>query len=1000
MKSGIKSICTVLAVVWLGLSCQVTLANMTPPDASDVNTAIAEIATKQAVDVKELRALLQEFESMRKTNSNRVLQFVPQVATAERVDRLFRLQGVSKLPKILRENGLIFAGQAGSTLLEFDRPSDVVGKINHWFPDEMARARIRDERPDIHLFGPFKNWTVESATYMAMWNCAPMEAWLDPKANPFRKRLGKAQFMSIGGHGSHDTDFGECVHSRSGNYGASTLQEGMQLAEQLRHTAKLVVPHLRSKFANFLRTNRCRASGPDDCVLLLHLWASLTADDPRLARMLQLLEADVALNAPLPAMKSSFDNANPRVEAGAERFEAAWRRAAFLRAKLRSILSASNEWPKEALSETIGQIIALQQLLDSPYASRFGYSALVDAPAISPWQILYTELRVGQTGPDGIPPEFLGWKPRPRDSGTVRRVRVAVLKAVKNMEGVANCNVIAPWLTSELATGYALRRLGIDSSVSAPGCIQPDWPWLKAGASEAAVVERNRYLDYLQAATPKARDEVLSQLTNSGDDCFKKQKGGLPDWQQRLCNRWIHEPTNAQLVLKNSNLKLDKSRQFHQLVSYAPRDGDNRIADQRSWLSSLAEGMPGQVSTQLATYARALQDKGEVIDTVNFWRHPGHSRALFELHMAGGDCTTVLLLLTPHKLQKVFVPPRISQRSVCRTDIVRVSDLDQDGRLEVWRSRDNDGAARFDACTGEDDDLRRNLDCSAVNELAQMAEVDGAALTYFVKDARSGVKPLVHEDWTMRNNAYPLPRGPHLQGMRERECNRVLVGSVLSEKLGVAEWSENASAGREVMNLACAPHPVHPGQTIVALFHELSGAPKSNDVYRAGFAVAVIDIQRKRVLSTYRSEIEEDGGTRIRGGGQLRLDTARYHLTPTIRAFGVRLNIDHSPRYAEGGSSDRLTLFVEEGNKLRPVLSDVAMSSWEMLDSSGCFDQQENSKLPCVIADQTRTVTVAPGSTNGWRDLELVTTTKERESSTPGQRKVEKTLRYLKNKYE
>ena len=76
MKSGIKSIGGMLAALWMGLSCQVTLANMPPPDASEVNSAIAEIAAKQAVDVQELRTLLQEFEAMRKTNANRVLQFV------------------------------------------------------------------------------------------------------------------------------------------------------------------------------------------------------------------------------------------------------------------------------------------------------------------------------------------------------------------------------------------------------------------------------------------------------------------------------------------------------------------------------------------------------------------------------------------------------------------------------------------------------------------------------------------------------------------------------------------------------------------------------------------------------------------------------------------------------------------------------------------------------------------------------------------------------------
>ena len=50
-------------------------------------------------------------------------------------------------------------------------------------------------------------------------------------------------------------------------------------------------------------------------------------------------------------------------------------------------------------------------------------------------------------------------------------------------------------------------------------------------------------------------------------------------------------------------------------------------------------------------------------------------------------------------------------------------------------------------------------------------------------------------------------------------------------------------------------------------------------------------------------------------------------------------------------------------DKLRPVINDLAMSSWEMLDSSGCFDQPENSKLPCVIADQKRTLALARSGT-------------------------------------
>ena len=736
--------------------------------------------------------------------------------------------------------------------------------------------------------------------------------------------------------------------------------------------------------------------------MLLHLWASLAAEDPLLARMLQSLEPDLALNAPLSAMKMPFSQSRPEFESGTERFDTVWRRAAFLRAKLRSILSGSNAWPQNALRASIQQVIALQKLLDDPYAKHFNYADLdYRAPAISPWQILYADLRVRKTARNGLPPELLGWESQPRDAVTLSRVRSAVLEALPDLDTAARCNLVKPWLTPELAVEYALSRLAVSGDASASSCVQPDWAWLKAGESEAAVFARSRYLDVLQTAPPIARDHVLSQLTDYGADCFAKPKGGFSDWQQRLCSRWIHEPQTAQLKLKNSKLSLDQSRQFSQFVSQAPRTDDNKpIANQQAWLSAMAQGIPGQASTALAAFAKELQDKGQVIEAVNLWQHPGHSRALIELHMAGGDCATVLVQMTPQGLQKLVVPARISQRSTCHTDIVRVSDLDQDGKLEVWWALEDWGATRFDACAGDEGDLQRNLDCSAINQPAQMAEIDGDTLTYFVNDSQSSVQRSAQEDWTMRGNAYPLPSGSYLQAAHESACNRKLVGTVLSQKLGVEEWSKNASGGLEIMDLACAPHPVHPEQTLVALFHELADAKGTDDAYQAGFAVAVINIQRKLVLRLYRSTLAEDGGTRIRGGGKLRLDTARYYLTPKVRAFGVRMDIDWSPRMAEGGSGDQLTLMVEEGNKLRPVLSELNMRSWTMLESGGCFDQSENSKLPCVIEDQTRTLGLASGSTNGWRDLEVMTTISQRDSSAPAKRRVEKTLRYLKNKYE
>lgn len=992
-----------LMALWLGLMCQATLAQSKWYFDESLDRTIQEIAAKQRVGEQEIKALLIEFEAMHNTPDNRVSAFVPKVATPERVDRLFRMPEVGRLPRDLRVSGLIFAGQEGSTLMRFDKPSDVFAKANLWFPDEMASARKSDERPDIRLNGPFVNWALEAATFMAMWNCLPLETFTDPRANPFRNRPTKNMFLSNKSRDGGETDFGQCVHMRSGNYGVRSNEVAAQLAKELPLMAGRVVPSLQSKFATFLQNNRCRGGGVDDCVLTLHLWASLTPGDVRLAQMLQSLEVDVALNAPLPALKAPADVYELPFEAGSDRFDAVWRRAAFLRAKLRSVLSGVSGWPPQALRETIWQMIALQKSLDSPYARRFDY-ADVDyrATAISPWQFLYEDLRAPKTGRYGLPPEVLNWERTPRDGATLRQVRTLVLEALPEIEKMGQCEYVKPWLTHELAEEYAFGRLVSDRDGIAPVCVQPDWAWLKEGASEAAVFARTRYQEYLQKANTVKRDEVLSGLTNFGKECFDKKKSGASDWGRPLCDRWIHAPQAVWLKMKNSKLRLDRNRQFRQFVSHAPSESDGtRKTDQQVWLSTLAQGLPGRASDHLGAYAKALHDKEQQVESVNLWRHPGHSRALMEVHMAGGDCATDLLLLTPQGVHKVYVPPRISQRSVCHTDIVRVSDLDLDGRLEAWWAPENWGATRFDSCAGDEGDMRRNLDCTAIDEPAEMAEIDGTALTYFVDNSLSRSEVPNGEVWSFSENVYQLPKVPDIQvAGSEGACNRILIGSVLSQEIGVAEWSDRASAGTEVLDLVCARHPVHPERTIVALFHDLGTASAPEDAYVAGFVVAVIDLQRSRILSIYRSEIEEDGGTRIRGGGKLRLDTARYYLKPNVRAIGVRMNIAYSPHAAEGGHGDQLTLFVEEGKKLRPVLSDLAMSSWEMLDSSGCFVQTETSELPCVIEDQVRTLALAPSSTNGWRDLVLTTTSTVRDSGAPGKRQVERVFRYANGRYD
>jgi len=80
------------------------------------------------------------------------------------------------------------------------------------------------------------------------------------------------------------------------------------------------------------------------------------------------------------------------------------------------------------------------------------------------------------------------------------------------------------------------------------------------------------------------------------------------------------------------------------------------------------------------------------------------------------------------------------------------------------------------------------------------------------------------------------------------------------------------------------------------------------------------------------------------------------------------MDIGHSPHCAEGGESNYLSLFIEENNRLRPVLKDLAMSSWQITEGSGSG---------CGNTDYTtdtveRTLELADTATHGWRDLQVV----------------------------
>lgn len=906
----------------------------------------------QPLSPPELNAVINEIQQMVATQDNDVKDFVVREATPERIQRLYSMPELLKQPKVVRENGLIFAGQG--TLLSFDKPSDVINKVASWFPDEVAAARQAPEKrffTHLHLYGPYASWQDEPAAFMALWNCMPQIAWLAPDADPFRRRL-KISSLTMWGMAATSSDrqegeFGFCVRERSGQRAGWTPEARQAIQREVRSIGARVAALLPGKFARFLAKQGCSGTGPDDCVMVLHLWASLAPADPDLASALSRLEPLVQLDAPLPQLQKPSDQYGAGGQEGEPRFDAALRRAAFLRAKLASVVKQPSAWPVDAMANTLHQMTALKRSMTKIIDQHWHYydlgyhNALVD-----PWGLLGRYLA---------------------ESPPVRDAVMAEINAIGGDD--ENCSLHRSWLDihPDLINLFVLQHL---KDTPAFPCDKPDWSRIKAGATPLAVELRGQYLNLLQRTPSDAtHDEILSQLTSNGDDCFSAQGKPALNWQADLCRTWIHEPQFTPLALKHSKLTLDKRHQFLKQVLQAPKAGGNDAVepDQRAWLGSLTHGMHADAVTSMQAYAESLWQQHRVVRTATHWRHPGHSRSLIELELADNDGTRVDLILTPHGLQELTVPARLYWPQD-RPDIVRVSDLDADGHLELWWSKP------FDDCRGDSSDLERNLDCSATSAMsATMGETNRNGITYFVDDRHSHPTAPADENWRSRPHRITANRAD--QNPEERPtCNRVLLGAFLSDELEVsfAGPQDESPDYPRMIDLTCKPHPLNPNLTLLALFHELRETPNTDGNSYRGFVMAVVDIKRRQLIRVYRDRILEDAGTRI-SEYSLSLDTAPYNIAPKLRAFGVRMNIGYSPRYADGGESDYLTLFIERGKTLRPIIQNMPMSSWQMVgDTARCFDDAETG---CAIENKAVRLALASTYTNGWRDLDVITTT-------------------------
>ncbi len=879
------------------------------------------------LNAQEQEAVVAEIRKMLKTDVNKVDEFVVEEATPERIERLYHTPAFLHQPKNIRENGLIFASKGN--LLAFDKPSDVIAKVSSWFPDEIAEARTRERSRlwsgDVHLWGALlEDWEPEPVAFVTLWRCMPQSAWLRPERNPFERRVpDDIPMLPIGANSSaeQEFEFGFCVRNRNrDNWGMTIAQHEANQAD-IRNIGQHITPTLTDKFAQHLAESRCEGRGPDDCVLVLRLWASLTPDDARLAAMLQRLEADIGPDGPLPELlnREADPWQSPRTF-GEERYDEGLRRLAYLRAKLLSVLNAPQAWPSGALAKTLRQMTRLRQAFATRYVRRWSrYEIDSHNDPISPWRVLMS-----------VP-------------AMVATVRSAILAELELIDTAAHCDVFEQWFEHDgpiLQTTFALQQL---TAQEPSRCAYPDLAWLREGKTAEAKKLRDRYLA-LAETSGLMRDGALVAFTDQAERCFAEESDGIPLWVRELCDTWISEPQYVGLTLEHSRLTLDPSKQFH-ATEHAPpgRFTTDQVTEaQDEWLTGiLAE--TGIAPQHLDAFAADLRTRNVHVTNARIWRHPGHVQSLIELQLVGIEYDYKNFAAGPGTLTAIDMPYRFFDH-YGENDIVRVSDLDEDGNLELWMA----DAYDFNWCAGDESDLEREIDCTA--KTASMGEIQGDVLSFFVKSKASP------EFRVAAASGIPTPATTEL-ARDDQRCNNVLLGSVLASELDFDFGSDG-----DLIDLVCTPHPLHPKQTLVAMFHHLEESKDDK-----GLVFASVDVTQKLVHRLYRDTIQQDASIRI-DSHSLKIDTTPYNLAPGVRTLGVSMNIGHSPRCAEGGESNYLRLFVEHGEQLELVLKDLPMNQWRITDGiSSCG----SANPEFTMDDVTLTISVLPTATEGWHDLEV-----------------------------
>lgn len=225
----------------------------------------------------------------------------------------------------------------------------------------------------------------------------------------------------------------------------------------------------------------------------------------------------------------------------------------------------------------------------------------------------------------------------------------------------------------------------------------------------------------------------------------------------------------------------------------------------------------------------------------------------------------------------------------------------------------------------------------------------------------------------------------------DQSCEAELI-QVVSDRLSLPDLQPDGGDGgaSPLIASACKSNPVTPGQTYVALAYD-EGIPDTKTLVLA-------IVESNRVLADYRSEIVEDADLTLEADS-LSIDTARYTLAKGVRAFGLDVKGWASPNCGDGGLGPTRSLYVREGGHIRPVLTDMYLSSWRYIaQGQGRCSPMAPADTPTITKETRFFLSVLPDVTHGFHDLQ-VTALSSRDDGTPGEPAKHWTLKYDGKRY-